>query len=325
MSLVDDAIRQLDTNLCWVTPRQTRRKLYRWSPREDALLRRICTRHPRAEVAVRLTALLREITGDPDAVRSINACYIRFQQLGMVAYDGEPDEIKLADAARQVGLGREFLDWAAETGQLPTRRAGKVRLVKTRDLANWFVAIRERQIARSEMLDILESQDLVDKKEAMALAGLSETHITRYLQCGVIAGWRVPDLRPGRFGVWLVRRDSINAFVEARASGRLSEYLGQFPAYGNWRKKSDAEVYALRRAGRVSATTPEDSEHHRRIRQAIARAGLLTVRDLSARWGCRRDAVCARVRRYRVPSRMWGRYLVFELAAIEAIERSKGW
>lgn len=324
MSQIDDAIRQLDTSLAWleVPPRPRR---YRWTAQEDALLRRICTRRPRAEVAVRLTELLRQRTGDPAASRSIASCYTRFQQLGLVAYEGEPDELRMVDAARQTGLNRCFLDQAAESGELPTRRAGKVRLVNVRDLANWFVALRERQLAQGEMLDALEGQDLVDKKEAMALAGLSETHITRYLHCGVIAGHLLPDLRPGRFGVWLVYRDSIRAFVEARAAGRLNAYLAQFPAYRQRKQQLTAELRTLRRQGRITRATPEDSEHHHRIRQAIARAGLLTVRELSDRWNCDRKAVCARVRRCQVPHRMWGRYLVFEPAVIEAIERSKGW
>jgi predicted DNA-binding transcriptional regulator AlpA len=107
------------------------------------------------------------------------------------------------------------------------------------------------------MLNALEGEELVSKREAMKLASISETHITRYLSTGVITAWKLPDLtpEPGR-GEWLVDRDSVEVYTRARREGWLQELLDGNPDYVTLRRQVTAEIRELRRAGRVDQRDP---------------------------------------------------------------------
>jgi hypothetical protein len=129
--------------------------------------------------------------------------------------------------------------------------------VKKVDLANWYVRYRERQFAQSELLDALEDVELVTKKEAMEITGLGETHITRYLQSHVIRAWQLPTLTgPIEKGEWLVSRQSAEGIREARRSGKLKEFLRQFPEYQKIQSQNAKEVLRLRRQNRLGQRDP---------------------------------------------------------------------
>lgn len=395
MSLVDEAIKQLDTALVWLEAPQERKR-YPWHRAEEDLLRRIYSRMPRAEVARQISELLQELTGDPSAERTPTACYVRFQVLAMKAYQGEPGEMSLSRAARAGEVPYFLVTKAYTEGELPGTRKGKQVYVTERDFALWLAEYRERVAAQGEILNALEGIGILSKQEAMALLRLAETHLTRYLQTGVLRGWQLPGIKPGRPGEWLVSRESAEALRQARFEGRLRSVLDENPAYVALRKTMTREIRELRRAGRLEkrdpltepgsryhpgcftvaqvashtglsaqvvyqaiaggkikaesrvvggrpryAISPEEArrfaaevaaqpnEAARRdtnyLRQ-IAEAGLLTVRDLARRWQRSEGAVLARVKRYRIPNRKWGRYRVFEPEVIEVfeIERSLG-
>lgn len=255
MSLVDEAIKQLDTALVWLEAPQERKR-YPWHRAEEDLLRRIYSRMPRAEVARQVSALLQELTGDPLAERTVIACYVRFQVLAMKAYQGEPGEMSLSRAARAGEVPYFLVSKAYEEGELPGTRKGKQVYVTERDFALWLAVYRERVLAQGEMLNALEGTTLLSKQEAMALLKLAETHITRYLQTGVLRGWQMPGIRPGRPGEWLVSRESAEALLAARSEGRLRSVLDDNPAYVSLRKEMSRQIRDLRRAGRLEHRDP---------------------------------------------------------------------
>lgn len=258
---VDEALRLLDNMPPWIVARglpQTRRRRHPWLPAEIAEIKAWWGKIPRPDLAARITTILRQETGDPTAERSVDSLANYARELGLTAYIGEPDEIGVRAAARQVGVRYEILWEATVHGILPSAKKGKGRYISRRALANWYVAFRERQIAQSELLEALENEDIISKREAMALSGYGETHLTRYLITGIIRAWKIPSLGlegDGR-GEWAVDRRSLNEFIQARLEGRLGELLDQNPAYLEIRQKGNAELKALRRAGRLGKPDP---------------------------------------------------------------------
>ncbi len=76
---------------------------------------------------------------------------------------------------------------------------------------------------RGEILNALDEVTTVSKREAMALTGLSETHLTRYLQAGVITAWKLPSLTgPHSRGEWLVLRQSAEAVFLSKSMGGIN-------------------------------------------------------------------------------------------------------
>ena len=255
MLALDQAIADFDSLLDWLEV-DDRQRHYTWSPAEDRELRQWWGKIPRKELADRITVILRRITGDHKAERSINAIACRAAALDLEMYNGEPGEMCLAAAAKWGEVPFEALWRAMRNGDLPTEKRGKQRYVSEQNLSAWLVAYRDRQEAQGEILNGLEGLDVISKQEAMALAGLSETHITRYLQTGVIKAWKLPDLSCGTRGDWLVLRDSVEAFAQARAEGRLQELLDSQPDYVALRHKITQEIGEIRRAGRVAQRDP---------------------------------------------------------------------
>jgi hypothetical protein len=177
---------------------------------------------------------------------------------------------------------------------MPTVRRGKQRYVAGADFAIWLLSYRARQEAQAELLEALEGEDLISKQEAMALAGLGETHLTRYLKSGVIRAWKAPTMgRRGR-GYWLVERRSVEAFLAARAEGRLAQYLDRFPDYVALRRRLGAEVAALRRAGRLAQPDPLTEPKSR------FHAGCFTVAQVAGHAGLSAQVVYEAISRGRL-------------------------
>jgi hypothetical protein len=277
-TLVDQALRQVDNLIVWLEA-PGRAKRYRWHPQEDALLRRNYSRLPRPEVSAQLTALLRELTGDPNATRSMTACYQRFQELALQAYNGDPGELSLTRTAKESGVPYHVVVQAVEDGELTATRKGKQVYVTERDYALWFVALRERQLLQGELLNALEGEPLLTKQAAMKLTRLSETHLTRYLQTGVIQAWLLPGIKTGRPGEWLVSQASAEAFVVARSQGRLQALLNQNPAYVALRQQLGGAIKTLRRAGRLNGPDPLEQP------RSLYHPGCFTIKQVASHVG----------------------------------------
>jgi len=279
--LVDQALRRLDTALVWLEM-PVRSRHYRWSAQEDAALRRWWGCIPQPELAGRISRILQQETGDPAAVRSINACVNRAQDLALPAYNGDAGEIALKRACDIADVPCHIARQAIRDGQLPAVRKGKQVYVTELDWSLWLVWYRERLLMQEEILNMVEGMEIVTKQEAMRLSGLCETHITRYLQARVIQAWLLPGIKTGRPGEWLVSRASVEAFMTARAEGRLRELLDHSPAYAARRDGVNQEVMALRRAGRLKKADPltePKSRYHRgcfTVQQVASHVGLST-------------------------------------------------
>lgn len=158
----------------------------------------------------------------------------------------------------------------------------------------------------------------------MRLTGLSETHLTRYLQTGVIRAWKIPEGRQVR-GFWRVDLASSQAFIAAKQKGQLDQLLHRNPAYLALQQANTAKIYTLRQQGRLASTSPHP---HNRQREQIAAAGLLTTRDLAHRWGRAPGTILSYARNGRggilLPSRYWGRYRVFEGDDVVEFEEQVG-
>ena len=108
---------------------------------------------------------------------------------------------------------------------------------------------------QAQALAAIADRETLSKKETMALTGVCETHLSRYLQTGVILAWKVPQGPQGR-GFWRVDRASAERFVQLKKAGQLQALLDATPAYVALRQKNHAEIVALREAGRLACPEP---------------------------------------------------------------------
>lgn len=229
---------------------------FRWSRGQEAALRAWYGRLPLAEVAEKVNAVLRAETGVADASRTPVSCTVRAFQWAIPAFRGDADEVCLREGAwlSEGLIGYALLHGAAKRNQFPTRREGKQRYVSRSVLARWLVQYREMLLAQEQALEATEGT-AISKQAGMVLAGLTETHFTRYLKTGVIRGWRMP-FGLGGHGYWLVERASVQALVAARAEGRLRAYLDQHQGYVALRQVITADIRALRHQGRLERRDP---------------------------------------------------------------------
>ena len=230
-----------------------------WSPEQDKVIRQWYGRVGRTELARRVNEVLHRELKTNKFSRSPASIAIRARTIGVPAYTGDETEVCVAQAARELGLERHILDQAITRGELPSRRKGKQRYIKRRHLADWIVKFKGRQQAQIEILKAVAGEDLISKKEAMTLTGLSETHLTRYLKTGVVKAWKLPNLTPGGGrGEWLVQRQSAETLAAARREGRRRVRELWTDAYQTLQQQSNAEVKQLRRRNLV----PENKDVH---------------------------------------------------------------
>jgi len=291
-----------------------------WSLAQDNVIRQWFGRVSRAEMTRRVNGVLhRELKTDRIS-RSHASIACRARLIDVPAYRGDEDEVNVEQAARELAIEKHILWNALQRGEINTQRKGKMRYIKRRDLSHWAVQLRERQLAQAEILNAVEGEDIISKKEAMALTGLGETHITRYLKTGVIKAWKLPDLTPGGGrGEWLVQRQSAETLAAARRTGRRRRLQALFTEeYRALQQQNNALVEQLRRSdpdfGQPDPLTKPKSKYHpgcftvaqvashmqRRTKQLYRaiRAGQLTARTLTS-GGRRRYAIApAEARRY---------------------------
>jgi hypothetical protein len=282
-NLVDEAVRQLDTALVWLeavrpahdgAPQGQHR--YGWQKQEDAVLRRWWGKIPRPELARRVTGALRQATGDNQAERSINACANRADELALPAYDGEPGETYLKRLCEESNVPYEMAHKSVRDGELAATKKGKKLYVTDLAWALWLTSYRERLLTQGEVLNALEGEVVLTKREAMKFTCLSETHLTRYLQTGIIQAWLLPGIKTGRPGEWLVSKASAEAFVQARSEGRLRALLDQNPKYVALRNQLTGQIGGLRRAGRLKDADPLTEP------QSLYHPGCFTIKQVAS-------------------------------------------
>lgn len=270
-----------------------------WSPEQDHIIRQWYGRVSRTELARRVNeALHRELKTNKFS-RSQASIAIRARVIGVPAYTGDETEVCVAQAAGELGLERHFLDQALTRGELPSWRKGKQRYIKRHYLANWAVKFKERQQTQAEILNALKGEDLISKKEAMALTGLSETHLTRYLKTGVVKAWKLPSLTPGGGrGEWLVQRQSAETLAAARQEGRRQVRELWTDAYQTLQQQNNAQVKQLNHnnpnLGQPDPLTEPKSKYH---------PGCFTVAQVASHTQLRTREVYAAIRARQVEAR----------------------
>lgn len=283
-SLVDEAILKLDTALAWLeTPQGNHR--YPWHPQEEGVLREWWGKIPRPALCERVTQVLRQITGDSQAERNVNACANRASQLALPAYNGEPGEMCLKRASTEADIPYWMAHQAVRDGQLRVAKKGKQIYVSELDFSLWLVWYRERLLMQAEILNATEGEVILTKQEAMKLTGLCETHITRYLQTGVIQAWLLPGIKTGRPGEWLVSKASAEALMAARARGQLRAYLDQYATYVVMRNRLTRQILDLRHTGRLKDRDPLTEP------KSLYHPGCFTVRQVASHLGLSTQAV----------------------------------
>ncbi len=239
-----------------------------WSPAQDEVIRQWFGRVSRAEMTRLVNEVLHRELKTDQISRSHASIACRAHMIGVPAYTGNEDEVNIEQAVRELEIEKHIIWNALERGEITAQRKGKMRYINRRDLANWAVELRERQIAQAEILNAMEGDDIISKKEAMALTGLAETHLTRYLRTGVIKAWKLPDLTPdGGRGEWLVQRRSAEALAAARRTGRRKPLRALFTQeYRELQQQSNALVEQLRRSspdfGEPDPLTQPKSKYH---------------------------------------------------------------
>lgn len=270
-----------------------------WSPEQDNVIRQWYGRVGRTELTRRVNEALHQELKTGRISRSPASIAIRARMIGVPAYTGDETEVCVAQAAGELGLQRHFLDQAITRGELPSRRKGKQRYIKRRYLTNWAIKYKERQQAQTEILAAVKGEDLISKKEAMALTGLSETHLTRYLKTGVVKAWKLPNLTPGGGrGEWLVQRKSTETLAAARREGRRQVRKLWTDEYHTLQQQSNAEVQQLidnnPNVGQPDPLTEPKSKYH---------PGCFTVAQVASHTRLRTRVVYAAIRAGQVEAR----------------------
>ena len=221
-----------------------------WSREQEKVIEQYYGRVSDKELTRLVNEVLHRELGTSLYNRSYTSIDVRARNLGLsvlqvMAADGE---MTIIEASRFLGVPYEYVINACNRGEIPTKQRGKYRCVKLVDISNWYVKFREILLVRSEILNALDGIQVISKREAMKITGLCETHITRYLQTGVIEAWKLSSLTgPDSRGEWLVSCKSAEAVRDARRQGKLSELLEQHPAYLKIQAKNNAVVAELRR------------------------------------------------------------------------------
>lgn len=164
-----------------------------WTDAEEALIEQYYGAVKPAELQRRIL----KATGSP---RSRNAVIVHAGHMNL-DYRTNQDGITIADAARELGLGRHHIDRLVRSGLIKSFGRGKVRLMPLAALAR----IRE-------IYPPLPARALT-KTQAMRKMGYCESHFTRLLIAGAIRGVRHGER-------WYVDADHIDEMVaEMKKSG----------------------------------------------------------------------------------------------------------
>ncbi len=228
-----------------------------WSPAQDEVLKQGYDYAPEDDLLRQINEILHQELGTNAFSRTWQSAVGRAGVLGLRrTYRSLEGDLTVYAASQITDVPWHHLVRACESGELPSRRESKYRFVTPTDLANWLIVYHERLLVQAEILNAIEGEDIVSKQEAMKIAGLSETQITRYLQAGVIRAWKLPNLTgPLSRGEWLVQRASAEQVRQARRQGTLSALLNN-PAYRRIQARNVAEVTRLRREGKLGHRDP---------------------------------------------------------------------
>lgn len=211
----------------------------------------------RASEIAKLEALVGKLTLPQMAQalgRRENSVASKLQSLGYLIQQDihQPLGLSAIGLARRLRLPYEVIWRAVRSGQIPAQRLRThkdylIRWPAVRRAESHFVRLqqrRERALARLH-------EPTITKQAFMKLIGLSETHVARYLQGGVVRAWKIPCLYSdvGRHRwEWRVSRSDAHRVKRLRESGRLRLNTR---AYRALQRQNNAHITTLRRERRL--------------------------------------------------------------------------
>lgn len=203
----------------WPPPRKwTENEGYEWQVPEITLLASLVGQIGKDEIAQVLTTRLREVTGDPDAVRTSQAVQSRMALIGLQRID-VVGGITVAEAGRQIE-SVAVVRHAIDSGQLRSRMVGTIIVIPHDAWAEW----KTKRIAPPEGFVQLSTL-----KEALAIKSdkLSEFARMGYVPTAVrVNPFGVPGTST-QYGTWYVSEGTAAQLLQDRRSGKPMPWHGK--------------------------------------------------------------------------------------------------
>lgn len=206
---------------------------YEWQQPEVALLASLVGRIGVDDIADVLTARLRELTGDPDAVRTRNAVQVRMNLIGLQTSDVVAG-ITTNKAAREIG-SQAIINQMIHKRELPATRVGRLWVIPYDAWTEWKskrVFPPDGYVQLSTIRDVLAIRS--DKLSEYARMELIPTAV----RCNPY-GTKGPS---SKFGTWWISKEVAEQLVADRRAGRKMPWHGKYAdnlrtSYKLWEKR----------------------------------------------------------------------------------------
>lgn len=192
---------------------------YEWLGPEERLLATLVGQVGVEEIAEILTARLRQVTGDPRAIRSKASVIVRQNRIGLQSAD-VVGGILVTDAAREIG-SRSALNHAIEQGSLVPLKVGRLYVIPHEAWATWKSqrkAAPEGYVRVASLKAPLGMQG-TDKLAEHCKAG----HIPTAILCRV-SGTKGSS---SKFGTWFMDGKVAQQLIADREAGRPMPWHGK--------------------------------------------------------------------------------------------------
>lgn len=266
----------------WATRRGRRNSsARRWTRAEIAQLRDLVGKE-------NLSAIARTLG------RSRNAVAGKLMALGYRIKADVQAQIGLncRELAERTGAAYEQVWRDCRAGEIPGafKEAGRDYMIPWRSVRAYERRLGRIRAARERVLGRIQVETIT-KQQAMALIGLSETQMTRYLQGKVIRAWKVPLMWvPGnrQRWEWAVSKPDAERVRHLRATGKLHVRLRK-RAFREISDQCNEEVKRIKRERRAGVRTATMKPHGPGAQAVVP--GHLTIPQVAQRVGLSATAV----------------------------------
>ena len=182
-----------------------------WGPQERVLLEQLWGSIGAAEIAEVLTQRLRDLTGDPQAVRTQQSIQVQASRLGLVTADLR-NGITVREAWREIG-SLAVVQHAIYDGSLPARKVGRLWCIPRADWEAW----KARRA--------LPPDDYVPLPSIREALGIRSDKLAEFARAGLVPKAKLclasgdPTTRAAGAGTWWVPRGYAEELVALRRSG----------------------------------------------------------------------------------------------------------
>lgn len=318
------------TDTDWPPPRWLGgKRTYEWQAPECALLAQLVGQVDAEQIAGMLSRRLQQITGDPDARRSVNAVQGRTNALGLQSSD-VLGGLTVAQAGREIG-SKPSIDQAIQCGKLPTRRVGRLHVIPYEAWDAWkathlsptegyvkLATLRAALGIRSDKLSEFARMGYVPTAVCCNPFGAgASTQFGTWWIDPQVAQQLVADRRAGRpmpwhgkplldnlrhsYALWQARRHPASCETCARIWGEagppetFDDYVRRYPVLSRGAKRhltrSHTSGLTIAEVAEASGCSVHD------VKQAIANGVLAATRIGRTTYVSRTDATCWKARR----------------------------